>query len=91
MNTASLSCVIRLAGDPEQTAADGTNVFGQKNSIYPVLETYQEGSVMDMKVVISTYHWVRLARSQESIDTRSRTCFFCPSIKADTELPTFGG
>eukprot|EP00903_Cladosiphon_okamuranus_P008090 g7800.t1 len=46
-----------ICGDPEQTAAEGTNVFGQENSVYPVLETYQEGSVVEMKVVISTYHW----------------------------------
>lgn len=51
-----------FVGDPEQTSAEGTNVFGQENSVYPVLETYQEGSVIEMKVVVSTYHWVSLDR-----------------------------
>eukprot|EP00752_Nemacystus_decipiens_P001877 g1808.t1 len=49
-----------ICGDPEQTAAEGANVFGQENSVYPVLETYQEGSVIEMKVVVSTYHWGHL-------------------------------
>ncbi|CAM9476506.1 unnamed protein product [Scytosiphon promiscuus] len=49
-----------VCGDPEQTSAEGTNVFGRENSIYPVLETYQEGSIIEMKVAVDTYHWGHL-------------------------------
>lgn len=41
-----------------QTQPEGTNTYAQDNSIYPVLETLEEGSVVEMKVVMSTYHWV---------------------------------
>lgn len=41
-----------------QTAVEGSNLFGQGNTNYPILETYAEGSVMEVKVVVSTYHWV---------------------------------
>ena len=41
-----------------QTAAEGSNLYGQENVNYPVLETYEEGSVMEVKVVVSTNHWV---------------------------------
>ena len=41
-----------------QTAQEGSNLFGQNNANYPILETYAEGSVMEVKVVVSTYHWV---------------------------------
>lgn len=41
-----------------QTAAEGTNTYGRANSVYPVLSTYEEGGVIEMKMIISTYHWV---------------------------------
>lgn len=44
-----------------QTAEEGSNLFGQDNSNYPILETYAEGSVMEVKVVVSTNHWVSLS------------------------------
>ncbi|CAN0461279.1 unnamed protein product, partial [Laminaria digitata] len=44
----------------DQTAAEGTNTFGRENSIYPVLDTYEEGAIIEMKVVISTFHWGHL-------------------------------
>ncbi|CAN0419755.1 unnamed protein product, partial [Scytosiphon promiscuus] len=43
-----------------QTAQEGSNLFGQANANYPILETYAEGSVMEVKVVVSTYHWGHL-------------------------------
>eukprot|EP00904_Undaria_pinnatifida_P011980 jgi/Undpi1/7912/HiC_scaffold_24.g10384.m1 len=49
-----------ICGDPEQTAQEGSNLFGQNNANYPILETYAEGSVMEVKVVVSTYHWGHL-------------------------------
>lgn len=54
-----------------QTAAEGTNTFGRESSIYPVLDTYEEGAVIEMKVVISTFHWVsRLDRTVLSESTK---------------------
>lgn len=41
-----------------QTAAEGDNRYGQKNSVYPVLETYDEGSILEVKIVASTWHFV---------------------------------
>eukprot|EP00904_Undaria_pinnatifida_P014036 jgi/Undpi1/9763/HiC_scaffold_27.g12219.m1 len=49
-----------ICGDPEQTAAEGTNTFGKATSTYPVLGTFEEGSIIEMKVVVSTYHWGHL-------------------------------
>ena len=49
-----------------QTAQEGSNLFGQDNAHYPVLETYAEGSVMEVKVVVSTYHWVSWAVLDET-------------------------
>ena len=51
-----------------QTAQEGSNLFGQDNMNYPILETYAEGSVMEVKVVVSTYHWVSLC------------CLCCPVL-----------
>lgn len=42
-----------------QTKDEGSNLYGQENTKYPVLQTYEEGGVMEIKVVFSTYHWVR--------------------------------
>lgn len=42
-----------------KTASEGSNLYGLDNSNYPVLETLKEGEVMEIKVVVSTYHWVR--------------------------------
>lgn len=41
-----------------QTAAEGSNLYGMDNSNYPVLETYDEGGVFEVKIVLSTWHWV---------------------------------
>ena len=41
-----------------QTAAEGSNRYGNANSMYPVLETYTEGSVLEVRVVVSTTHHV---------------------------------
>lgn len=97
MNTQSR--VTLSTGDPEQTAAEGTNVFGQENSVYPVLETYQEGSVIEMKVVISTYHWVSLERiaatmrnlrlAPESKPIVYRTTPSCETIDSSSNPPPF--
>ncbi|CBN75518.1 EsV-1-166 [Ectocarpus siliculosus] len=46
-----------VCGDPEQTAAEGSNRYGQENSNYPVLETYAEGGILEVKIVVATYHW----------------------------------
>ena len=43
-----------------KTAAEGSNLYGQENSMYPVLETYPEGGILEAKFVASTYHWVSL-------------------------------
>lgn len=43
-----------------QTKAEGSNLYGQENSIYPVLETYAEGGILEVKITVSTYHDVRL-------------------------------
>ncbi|CAM9659076.1 unnamed protein product, partial [Sphacelaria rigidula] len=43
-----------------QTQPEGDNKYAQDNSVYPVLETLAEGSVVEMKVVMSTYHWGHL-------------------------------
>ncbi|CAM9914038.1 unnamed protein product [Pylaiella littoralis] len=46
-----------ICGDPEQTAAEGDNRYGLDNSNYPVLETVAEGGILEVKIVVSTYHW----------------------------------
>lgn len=43
-----------------QTAAEGSNLYGLENSNYPVLETYAEGGTLEVRIVVSTYHWVSL-------------------------------
>ncbi|CAB1098501.1 unnamed protein product [Ectocarpus sp. CCAP 1310/34] len=48
-----------ICGDPEQTKAEGTNLYGQENSKYPVHGKYSEGGIIEIKIVVSTYHWVR--------------------------------
>lgn len=51
-------CVIYF-GIHYQTKSEGSNLYGKENSGYPILQTYEEGGVMEVKVVFSTYHWVR--------------------------------
>eukprot|EP00903_Cladosiphon_okamuranus_P005577 g5551.t1 len=46
-----------ICGDPEQTAAEGENKYGKDNSYYPVLETYDEGGILEVKIVVSAHHW----------------------------------
>ncbi|CBJ30292.1 EsV-1-166 [Ectocarpus siliculosus] len=41
----------------DETAAEGSNRYGQENSNYPVLETYAEGGILEVKIVVATYHW----------------------------------
>lgn len=46
----------RICGDPaEEMAAEGTDLYGKENSVYPVLDAFSEGGVIEMKVVMSTY------------------------------------
>ncbi|CAM9920735.1 unnamed protein product, partial [Ectocarpus sp. 13 AM-2016] len=49
-----------ICGDPEQTKAEGTNLYGQENSKYPVHDKYSEGGIIEIKIVVSTYHWGHL-------------------------------
>lgn len=42
-----------------QTAAEGDNKYGRENYNYPILGTYAEGGILEVKMVVSTYHWVR--------------------------------
>ncbi|CAB1104009.1 unnamed protein product [Ectocarpus sp. CCAP 1310/34] len=72
-----------ICGDPEQTAAEGDNKYGRENYNYPVLGTYAEGGVLEVKIVVSTYHWghvevflcdtADLPEGEDSIVTQS--CF----------------
>ena len=57
-----------------QTAAEGTNTFGRENSSYPVLGTYEEGAIIEMKVVVSTFHWV----------SKTAQSFFGPMLSNQT-------
>ena len=57
----SLSTICPCFCCANQTAQEGSNLFGQDNVNYPILKTYAEGSVMEVKVVVSTYHWVSCA------------------------------
>lgn len=43
-----------------QTQDEGSNKYSRANGIYPVLDSYKEGQVIEMKVAMSVYHWVRL-------------------------------
>ncbi|CAB1116720.1 unnamed protein product [Ectocarpus sp. CCAP 1310/34] len=40
-----------------QTAAEGSNKYGQEDSNYPVLETFAERGILEVKIIVSTYHW----------------------------------
>ncbi|CAM9543829.1 unnamed protein product [Ectocarpus sp. 8 AP-2014] len=72
-----------ICGDPEQTAAEGDNKYGRENYNYPVLGTYAEGGVLEVKILVSTYHWghvevflcdtADLPEGEDSIVTQS--CF----------------
>ena len=41
-----------------QTSSEGSNRYGRANTNYPVLETYTEGSILEVKIVVSTTHMV---------------------------------
>lgn len=41
-----------------QTDGEGSNRYGRANTNYPVLETYSEGSILEVKIVVSTTHMV---------------------------------
>lgn len=59
LSHAHLPLTCRVFFSLPQTAAEGSNLYGQENSVYPVLETYAEGGILEAKFVASTYHWVR--------------------------------
>ncbi|CAM9930596.1 unnamed protein product [Choristocarpus tenellus] len=46
-----------VCGDPAQGEPDNDNRYGIANSEFPVLENYEEGSIIEIKTVTSTYHW----------------------------------
>eukprot|EP00752_Nemacystus_decipiens_P016303 g14579.t1 len=52
-----LVCCQRLRTAMSTTAAEGSNMYGQENSNYPVLETYSEGGILEVKTIASTNHW----------------------------------
>lgn len=70
---------------------EASNRYGQGNVEYPVLATYAEGGIIEVKIVFSTYHWVsRLrvlivmlqsifgpSRSRSSNDPRSLWLLVC--------------
>ena len=55
-----------------QTAAEGSNRYGNANSKYPVLETFMEGSVLEVKIVVSTTHHVRHKHQQKTFVARRK-------------------
>ena len=52
-----ISCSIVSPGIV-QTSSEGSNRYGRANTNYPVLETYTEGSILEVKIVVSTTHMV---------------------------------
>lgn len=47
------------AGDPHQGVEEGDNRYGSPNSNWPVLETVQQGQVLEIKMGMYIWHWVR--------------------------------
>lgn len=58
-----------------QTSGEGSNRYGRANTNYPVLETYTEGSILEVKVVASTTHMVSSVRLYGS------SCSACIGIR----------
>ncbi|CAM9343429.1 unnamed protein product, partial [Choristocarpus tenellus] len=46
-----------VCGDPSQGAPEGDNRYGIANSDFEVIENYEEGSIIEIKTMTSTYHW----------------------------------
>ncbi|CAM9175695.1 unnamed protein product [Sphacelaria rigidula] len=49
-----------VCGDPEQNADEVSNTYSRENKHYPVLDSYEEGTIIEMKVAMSVYHWGHL-------------------------------
>ncbi|CAM9451088.1 unnamed protein product, partial [Pylaiella littoralis] len=49
-----------ICGDPKQFALEGTNAYSGAPGDWSVVRTYQQGSVMDVKVVITEHLWGHL-------------------------------
>ncbi|CAM9321699.1 unnamed protein product [Pylaiella littoralis] len=72
-----------ICGDPEQTKAEGINLYGLENSKYATLQTFVEGGIMEAKIIFSTYHWGHLefflCNADEDMDDPdgvvTQTCF----------------
>lgn len=43
----------------DQTDGEDSNRYGRANTNFPVLETYAEGSILEVKIVVSATHMVR--------------------------------
>jgi len=41
-----------------QTSSEDSNRYGRANTNYPVIDTYTEGSILEVKIVVSTSHMV---------------------------------
>eukprot|EP00752_Nemacystus_decipiens_P008718 g7780.t1 len=46
-----------VCGDPGQRTPEAERPYSSPNSEWPILETYTRGQVIDIKVIISAYHW----------------------------------
>lgn len=42
-----------------QVEDENTNIYGRANSHYTIHGSYSEGQIIEIKVVVDTYHWVR--------------------------------
>lgn len=48
----------RLPGPSSQSQAESWNLYGTPNKEWSVLAEHKEGSVLEIKAVMSAYHWV---------------------------------
>ena len=55
-----------------QRTPEAERPYSSPNSEWPILETYARGQVIDIKVIISAYHWVSGHTSM-----RTTTVFAC--------------
>ncbi|CAM9926342.1 unnamed protein product [Ectocarpus fasciculatus] len=46
-----------ICGDPEQNEEEGANFYSTPNGDWPILNTYQEGQVLQIKLGMTAYHW----------------------------------
>ncbi|CAM9309077.1 unnamed protein product [Ectocarpus sp. 8 AP-2014] len=46
-----------ICGDPEQNEEEGANFYSTPNGDWPILNTYQEGQVLEIKLGMTAYHW----------------------------------